>query len=131
MAKKPAIIATIAATPPFPTKGVAPDVVEVVAAELVAEFVGELAELADPLLDAEPDAEPDALEDPEAPDTEDDAPVALAEPPGVVYETGLGDGVAPVAERPTVEEERIRNQALKKVAKKNRYQVHIVPFVQR
>lgn len=128
MAKKPAIIATIAATPPFPTKGVAPDVVEVVAAELVAEFVGELAELADPLLDAEPDA----LEDPEEPDTEDDAPVALAELPGVVYETGLGDGVAPVAERPTVEEERIRNQALEKIAKKkNRYQVHIVPFVQR
>ena len=118
MAKKPAIIATIAATPPFPTKGVAPDVVEVVAAELVAEFVGELAELADPLLDAEPDAEPDALEDPEEPDTEDDAPVALAEPPGVVYETGLGDGVAPVAERPTVDGREDQKPSIEKNCQK-------------
>jgi len=99
MAKMPAIIATIAAIPPFATKEVAADVgVDVAEEELDAEIVGELAELADSLPLAETLADTEAL-DAEAPDAEDNAPLALEELAGVVYETGLGDGVAPEAER--------------------------------
>jgi len=94
MAKKPAIIAKIAATPPFETKEVAPDeVVGDEAAELAAaELVGtepvepldvgvdaekmEIAEEMDITVEME-DAE--ELEDPEPPDAEDDAALTLPE----------------------------------------------------
>jgi len=96
MAKMPAIIATIAAIPPFATKEVAADVVVVVGAEeLAAEIVGELAELADPL-PLEALEEPEAL-DAEEPDAEDNPPLPLAELAGVVNETELGNGVVPEA----------------------------------
>jgi hypothetical protein len=117
MAKMPAIIATIAATPPFATKEVAADVGVDVVEELAAD---ELAELDGPLPLAEPlDAEADA---------EDDAPLALGELAGVVYETGLGDGVAPVAESFAIGGKRIRSQAFNKIAKNN-YQHHILTIV--
>lgn len=113
MAKKPAIIATIAATPPFVTKEVAADeVVGVEAAELAVDpgpvVVAPLEALG---LAAETLAGVVVL------DAKVDAPLALAlalpELAGVVNETGLGVALGPVGAREAIEEEEIRRQALK------------------
>jgi len=105
-AKKPAIIAKIAATPspPFVTKEVAADeVVGDEAAELACEALVGTELVGFPVLEAF-GVEPEAPEDAGALDAKDDAPLlaeplALAELAGVVNETGRGDGVGPVGAR--------------------------------
>jgi hypothetical protein len=104
MAKKPAIIAKIAATPPFATKEVAADeIVGDEAAEVAADpevLVGVFVPLLAVLV-----VDPEMLEDTEVPvetevpDVVDVVPLAPPELAGVVNETELGVAVAPVAER--------------------------------
>ena len=110
MAKRPAIIATIAATPPFVIKEVAADEPEVVGAEAAELAVGEL-------VGTEPVAVP-PLE-------------ALGVNPGIVNGIVLGVALGPVGVTSILEDERIRNRALKTIAKKNRYQYHILSYVWR
>jgi hypothetical protein len=113
--KKPAIIATIAATPPFATKGVAGDEVEGdEAAELADEALVATEPLVDDPLGVAP--MPDPLTDPllvaiggvgvTAADPEDDEPLPLAE---LVNETGLGVATGPVGVRLAVEVEKNQN----------------------
>jgi len=94
MAKKPAIIATTAATPPFANKEVAGEEVEGVEAEELddEELVG--TELVDDT--PEEAMDPEVMEDPEALDAEDDAPLEVPELvlAGVVYGIELGVAVA-------------------------------------
>ena len=139
MAKKPAIIATTAATPPFANREVAGDEVEGVdAAELPVEVPVPVTAGAEPVVvppveALTPGVDPEAPEDTGVPDTEpDDTPVALApaELAGVLNGRELGVAVGPVGVRLAVERERIRSRTLQTtVAKKNRYQQHILPIV--
>lgn len=133
MAKKPAITATIAATPPFATKELAGDeVVGEEAAELAAEEpVGpELVALTLEALADGVDAEaPEDAEALDAPDATDDEAVPLAELGGAVNGMELGVALAPVGERLTVEKEMIKNRALNNNGQKHSYQQHILAVV--
>ena len=122
MAKKPAIIATMAATPLFLTKEVAAEegVDEALAAEefVTVDDVGllEAFEVAGEAL--EPEVVGMALEAPD--DKGDEDPLMeleSAELAGVVNGTGLGVVLGPVRVRLAIEEKGIRSLALKIMAK--------------
>ena len=129
MAKKPAIIATTAATPPFANKEVAADEGVEEAAEDASEELVAPEPVVVPLL-VPLGVDPEAVEDAGVPDAEDDAPLALAELGIGVNGIEVGVGV-PEAERETMEGERIRNRAFTTIAKKNTYEHHILDFVKR
>lgn len=141
-AKIPAIIAKIAATPPFPTKEVAGDEVLGDEAAELPDSVEELVGTAEP---AEPVDVP--LTETLAPeDTADDAALALALALAVTLAPALAlalpelaavvNGIelvalgVPVALREPVEKERISSRTLNNHSKKKiRYLDHIVHFV--
>lgn len=132
MAKKPAMTATRAATPPFATKELAgDDVVGDEAAELAAEEpVGPELVIAPPL-EALAGADTEARDDAEAleaPDAMDDA-LPLPEDGIGVYRIELGVALGPVGERLAVEKEIIKKTSFKQQWAKNGYQQRILAVV--